>query len=232
MLVRAEEEVGRNIYCKGIHEREETAFFRSVLDKSSVCFDVGANVGYFSLLFASLCPQGSVHSFEPVPLNFHLLCMNRLLNGFSNLSPNQDAVGEVESQVDFVICADSAFSSLIDTSRKRVVERAVVDMTTLDAYCERHNVAKIDLLKVDVEGAEARVLAGAAQLLEDRKRRPRTIMLELFEPMLERHGSSIQSVLDQMHCSGYRPFVPSGRQLVPFAREHYSEFYNVVFISG
>jgi len=202
------------------------------VNQGDTIFDVGANIGYFSLLFASLCPHGSVHSFEPVPLNFHLLCMNRLLNGFSNLRPNQDAVGEVEGQVDFVISADSAFSSLIDTSRKQVVERAVVDMTTLDAYCERHKVARIDLLKVDVEGAEARVLAGAAQLLKDSTRRPRTIMLELFEPMLERHGSSIQNVLDQMHTNGYRPFVASGGQLVPFTREHYNRFYNVAFIGN
>jgi FkbM family methyltransferase len=230
MLVRVDEEVGRNIYYKGVHEKEESAFFRSVIGKSSICFDVGANVGYFSLLFASLCPQGTVHSFEPVPLNYHTLSTNKLLNGFTNMSASPCAVGEVEGQVGFVISSDSAYSSLVDTGRKPVLERIVVAMTTLDGYCEKQNVARVDVLKVDVEGAEERVIAGALNLLRDRARRPRTVMLELYEPMLQGNHSSIESILNQMHNLCYGPFVLWKGQLVPFTREHYNRFANVVFL--
>ena len=230
MLVRAEEGVGRNIYYKRIHESDETAFFRSRIGKSAICFDIGANIGYFSLLFASLSPQGRVHSFEPVPLNYHILSVNKLLNGFSNLTVNPEAVGDSEGNVGFVISADSAYSSLVDTGRKHVAQQTTVMMTTLDSYCDLHSIKRLDVLKVDVEGAEERVLVGARGILQNVARRPHTVMLELWEPMLRQHQSTIEEVLHRMQCLHYRPFVLFNNQLVAFKREHFSRFENVVFV--
>jgi len=230
MLVRAEEDVGRNIYYRGIHERRETAFFRSRIAESSICVDIGANIGYFSLLFASLSPQGAVHSFEPVPLNYHILSVNKLLNGFSNLTVNPEAVGDSEGNVDFVISEDSGFSSLVDTGRKQVAQQTSVMMTTLDGYCDLRGIARVDVLKVDVEGAEERVVIGAHRLLQDPARRPHTVMLELYEPMLKQHRSTIENILDQMKRFNYRPFVLCNNQLMALKHEHYSRFENVVFV--
>lgn len=229
MLVRAEEEVGRNIYYKGVYETEETEFFRSRVGKSSVCFDVGANIGYFSLLFASLCPQGSVHSFEPVPLNYHTLCTNKVLNGFTNITANLCAVGDRETKVDFIISKDSALSSLLDTGRGPVAERVLTTMTTLDAYCEKHDVAHVDVLKVDVEGAECAVLSGARQLFSDQARKPHLVMLEIFEPMLRKYGESALAVLRQMRAYEYGPFVLDAGRRIEFEDQMLDGFYNVFF---
>jgi FkbM family methyltransferase len=229
MVVRAEEEVGREVYYKGVFEGEETKFFQNLVGKSSICFDVGANIGYYSLLFASLNPQGVVHCFEPVPLNYHVLCTNSLMNGFSNLNPNLCAVGDREGCADLVISRDSAYSSLVDTGRKPAVNRVSVCMTTLDAYCQRHEIARIDILKVDVEGAEGKVLCGAEQVLRDPKRRPHTVMLELYEPMLVQYGTNIEEIFRKMQCFGYRAFVLANGRLIHFQPEHHSHLYNVFF---
>lgn len=86
-----------------------------------------------------------------------------------------------------------------------------------------------DCLKVDVEGAEFKVLTGASGLLSDAKRRPRLVMLELHDLMLQRQGSSIDQVVQQMAAYGYAPFVWENQQRVPFRREHYMKYFNVFF---
>jgi FkbM family methyltransferase len=232
MIVRAEEEVGRTIYYKGVFEDAETLFFRSLISDSSVCFDVGANIGYYSLLFASLNRSGSVHSFEPVPLNYHLLSINALLNGFSNLHANLCAIAEKEGNAELTISTDSAYSSLMHAGRKPVASKIRATLTTIDAYCSNHDISRIDVLKVDVEGAEGNVLSGARQILQDPQRRPRTVMLELYEPMLALFGSSAAEIFRKMEAFGYRPFVASHAGLVPFRWEHLKDFYNVVFVNG
>lgn len=231
MIVRADEEVGREIYYGGVHESAETAFLRSRVGPASTCCDIGANVGYYSLLFASLAREGAVHSFEPVPLNFYVLCTNRLLNHFSNVTANPCAVGDSNGSVGFVVSSDSAFSSIVNTGIKPVAMEISVPIIRLDTYCEKNGIGAIDVLKVDVEGAEAKVLAGATRLLADAARRPRTVMLELYEPMLTHYGSSIDEILSQMEGFGYRAFVFASGQLVRFRREHYNRLYNVLFLN-
>lgn len=231
MIVRADEEVGREIYYGGVHESAETAFLRSRVGPASTCCDIGANVGYYSLLFASLAREGAVHSFEPVPLNFYVLCTNRLLNHFSNVTANPCAVGDSNGSVGFVVSSDSAFSSIVNTGIKPVAMEISVPIIRLDTYCEKNGIGAIDVLKVDVEGAEAKVLAGATRIFADAGRRPRTVMLELYEPMLVHYGSSIDEILGQMEGFGYRAFVFASGQLVRFRREHYNRLYNVLFLN-
>ena len=229
VIVRAEEEVGRELYYKGIFEKEETKFFKNLVTESSVCFDIGANIGYYSLLFASLSPQGSVHSFEPVPLNYHVLCANSIVNGFFNLNANLCAIGDRVGSAELVISRDSAYSSFVDTGRKPAASKIAVRMTTLDAYCNTNDVRRIDILKVDVEGAEGRVLCGAQQVMQDREGRPHTVMLELYEPMLKQYGASIEEILSKMQALGYRPFALLNGCLVPFQPRLHSRLYNVIF---
>jgi FkbM family methyltransferase len=229
MIVRAEEEVGRELYYKGVFEGEETKFFRNTVRKSSVCFDVGANIGYYSLLFASLSPQGAVHSFEPVPMNYHILCANSFLNGFSNLKANLCAMGGTDGTAELVISSDSAYSSLVDTCRKPAASKIAVRVITLDDYCDRNDIRRIDLLKVDVEGAEGRVLSGAQRIMQDPERQPRTVMLELYGPMLKRFESSTEEISAKMRALGYLPFVLMDGSLVPFQPSLHDHLYNVIF---
>jgi len=229
VIVRAEEEVGRELYYKGVFEGEETKFFKGLVKESSVCFDIGANIGYYSLLFASLCPRGSVHSFEPVPMNYHILCANSLLNGFSNLKANLCAMGGTDGSAELVISSDSAYSSLVDTCRKPAASKIAVRVITLDDYCDRNDIRKIDLLKVDVEGAEGRVLSGAQRVMQDPERRPRTVMLELYEPMLKRYESSTAEISAKMRALGYLPFILLDESLVPFQPTLHGHLYNVIF---
>ena len=231
LLVLANEDVGRAIYFGGSYEPAETNYLRKVIGSDAVCVDVGANVGYFTMLMSQAASGGSVHAFEPIPLNAALLRTSMELNGLTNLRINQCAVGDFVGVVSFSQSFDSAYSSIHNTQRKPLERTLTVPVTTLDDYLERESVTRVDILKVDVEGAEGLVVAGASRLLSDETRRPRVIMLELFDQNLQAFGSSVKTVTEKMETFGYKPFVVNEEgEMEPFSDELKARYYNILFI--
>jgi hypothetical protein len=88
-------------------------------------------------------------------------------------------------------------------------------------------------MKVDVEGAEDLVIRGASGLLGDSSRRPRIVLMELFDGNLSSFGSSVASVIERMASFGYQPHVlmAGGRRLAPYNPSRHSAFYNIIFLS-
>jgi FkbM family methyltransferase len=152
----------------------------------------------------------------------HLACL-------PNVVVNNCEVGDKNEEVDFCIAQDGAFSSLIDTGRRAIIEQAKTRMVKLDSYCFDRNLPRIDILKVDVEGAEPAVIRGAAGLLGNPEQRPRLIMLELFEPMLRQFGCTIGQLEALMDNYGYRPFVFVKDHLMPFSEMHHNRSYMFYF---
>lgn len=214
LLIRANEDVGRAIHFAKSFEPHETDFLRSVLRPDSVCLDVGANVGYFTMLMASVATRGVVHAFEPLPLNAALITASAALNGFRNIVQTTVAVGTTPGTVEFVEAVDSAYSSIHDTGRKGVGRRFEVPVVTLDAHVAAHALPPVDILKVDVEGAEGLVIGGAAALLADPARRPSTILIELFQPNLDGFDTSVAAIVASLTGHGYTASVldRDGRQ--------------------
>ncbi len=230
LLVLANENVGREIVFYGNFEPAETACLARAIRPEDTCFDVGANVGYFTLLMAQLAFNGRVHAFEPLALNVALIQASLELSGYSNVVVSQIAVGDRSGLVSFSQSADSAFSSLRDTGRKPVKRQISVPMTSLDEYVQDNSVNRVDILKVDVEGAEALVVSGSTKLLRDAERRPRLIMLELSSKNLQAFKTSVQSVLDQMAGLAYAPYVSTADgQLSPLDRIALGHSENLFF---
>lgn len=231
LLVRANEDVGRAIQFTHDFESVETRFFASRLQRNSISIDIGANVGYFTMLMAKHAPDGMVHAFEPLPLNAALLRASALINGFDNIKLNQSAVGAECGEVTFAEASDSAYSSMIDTGRRAVEKRFTVPLTTLDAYVAAHGIGRIDVLKADVEGAEALVIDGAAGLLASPERRPRMMMIELYQPNLEVFGASVAGIIAKLKNFGYDAFVLTpDAALTPYVPDTPKPQYNIVFL--
>jgi len=229
ILVNVNEDVGRSIYLGNGFEREVVRFLESNVRPEDTCFDIGANIGYFSLLMAKLASRGAVHSMEPVPFNFQLLNTNIQLNRFHNVQPRMLAVSDRTGTAEFTVAADGAYSSFLDTKRKPVESRIVVETISLDEYCDQNSIAQIDCLKVDVEGAEGKVLAGATGLLSNPERRPRFIIMELYNPMLTQYECDIQGVVASLGDYGYEAYIEREGDLAPFTLSDYDAYYNVFF---
>jgi FkbM family methyltransferase len=232
LLVLANEDVGRSIHFGRDYEAAETRFLETVIAKTSTCMDIGANVGYFSLLMGRHSPQGKVYAFEPIPLNAALLRASIELNGFDNIEVIESAVGAADGEVTFSQSIDSAYSSMRDTERKPVERSLNVSMTTLDTFIRQRSIPSVDVLKIDVEGAEGLVVDGAKSLLGDPTRKPRLVFMELYEPNLAPFKTRASTIIDTMHGFGYTAFFVNDKsELIPFSEEKLTVLYNVFFLS-
>lgn len=229
LLVRANEDVGRSIHFARAFEVAETLFLRRIVGPDAVCLDVGANVGYFTLLMAKQAVRGAVHAFEPLPLNVALITASAALNGLRNIRVNAAAVGEALGEIEFVESVDSAYSSILDTGRKAVGARFKVPVLTLDAYVAQQGIDRVDVLKVDVEGAEAMVMGGAQALFTDRVRRPTIVLIELCQENLTPFGATVGAIVGTLLSYGYTASVLDREgHLVPYAPASQHQ-YNIVF---
>lgn len=230
LLVLANEDVGRSIVYGGSYESVESSYLRKRIRPDAVCLDIGANIGYFTMLLARVAIAGSVHAFEPISLNAALLSASIELNGFSNIIVNQCAVGAYTGDIFFSEASDSAYSSILDTKRKPLNRTRRVPLITLDKYLDQSDVKRVDFLKADVEGAEGLVVAGASKLLSDETRRPQLVLLELFDKNLRVFGTSVANVLEEMTKFGYQPFVITDDETtIPFTDELKTRYYNILF---
>jgi FkbM family methyltransferase len=231
MLVFSNEDVGRQIWLFGSYEPDETRYFNDIIKADDVCFDIGGNVGYFALLMSKAAAAGSVHVFEPIPMNATLVKANAELNGLSNVLVNNVAVGAEEGSANFSISIDSAYSSMRATGRIAEAQSIEVPLITLDNYIDRTGIRKVDIMKVDVEGAEDMVLVGASALLSDSARRPRVVLLELFDENLIPFGTSVGAIVERMIAFGYRANVLAngGGHLIAYQPSMANKLYNIIF---
>ncbi|MGB3797327.1 MAG: FkbM family methyltransferase [Alteraurantiacibacter sp.] len=137
------------------------------LEGTITAFDVGANVGLWSADFLKAFPQGRVRCFEPNAELHDALSAN--LPPGSQHAIVRDALGDIEGEVSFVLTDEPTIGYVQDGQRSHAGVKArrtiTVQATTLDAYCEAHSIDTIDILKIDTEGADLKVLGGARKTL-------------------------------------------------------------------
>lgn len=151
----------------------------AILSPTSEACDVGANLGLSSLVMAKHVPAGKVYAFEPAKRTCACLSATIAASGFRNVSITDQAVGALAEQV--FLHAGETFSAGKHIVTNRHISNGAaptdpVQMITLDSALEAAGAGKIDLIKIDTEGFEIDVLAGAKSTL--RHSRP-VIFLEM-----------------------------------------------------
>ncbi len=208
----------------GNYEIGETEFCLQHVAPGSVVFDVGANIGLYTLLFAKCAgPEGRVHAFEPEPRNFRRLKINLVINAAENVTPQQAAVTAHSGTATLHVFPD-AFHAWHSLQRavmpapnqpgETVTPEAALQVTatSLDDYCAAHNIERIDYLKIDVEEAELGVLQGAHGLLS--RGAVDVIQFEAW-PLPGDPADSTDPVFACLEGHGYRchPIGPTGSLL-------------------
>jgi len=208
----------------GFYEPETLPVFFSLASSANVTFDIGANIGIFSLLAGHANPRGRVHAFEPDERAFRRLVRHVELNGLSNVECHCTAVADVDGDVTLHAATAARSEEAVAVSAQTSVSRRHVEAegarvehiderrtaaVTIDRFIDAHDIATVDLVKLDVEGAEPLVLAGMIETI--RRHRP-DIVCEVLDTEA---GRAVEAVLAP--C-GY-----SWSQLTwagPVAREH------------
>ena len=161
-------------YWLGTYENHHTTLFEKTIKEGKIVFDIGAHVGFYTLLASLLVgPRGRVYSFEPLPENLIYLKEHLRLNGIGNVVLVEAAVSDS--------CGSAAFQEGGDRFAGRLCQHGDlrVKIISLDELIGQGELPAPDYLKIDVEGAEFLVLRGAAATIG--KHHP-TIFLSL-------HGS-------------------------------------------
>jgi len=205
-------------YLIGNYEVEMARAISRNLGEGMVSFDIGSHRGYFALLMAQLVgADGRCFAFEPHPRVWKRLQATVSVNSLGQLEAHNLALGDSDGQVDFAVGHYEMTGSLLiggeAVSPLTVDSRIIVDSRRLDTFVDGQSVARVDLVKIDVEGAEESVLLGARATL--RRFRPK-LLIELHNrPDDPAHVVRIAKMLSQL---GYQLFDLTGRRrLLPKA---------------
>jgi len=135
-------------------------------DREAVVLDVGANIGFTSSMFANEVPSGHVYGFEPSPQVFPRLNETLALNGFTNCSTYQLGMGKEPGALAFYDDPGSASAShIVSGDNAYNVPTTSIEVSTIDAFVKKEGLTRVDMIKIDVEGFELDVLAGAVETL-------------------------------------------------------------------
>lgn len=184
-------------------EDMESTFIVHNLKEGAVFVDVGANIGYFSMLAAQQ-KAGKVLAIEPIPKTYDMLNMNIEYNMFTDvIEPLNIALGSKEHTAKF-ICSLGPKNHMeyeVDDIH-RDLPTINVNVTTLDNLLKyRKEIGRIDFIKVDIEGAELSFLLGARKTMEAFKP---IIMMEIAEHRLTKYNVTAENVFNFMNDLGYK----------------------------
>ncbi len=185
MVLDSADSLSLSLY--GVYEPFETEMLCRLVRKGSVVLDIGANIGYYSLLFArNAGPEGRVYAFEPDPVNKELLSRNIRLNKYDNVVITQKAVSNVTGPARLFLSEENAGDHRIFDSNdgRRYIE---VDSVRLDDHFADFK-DPIDLVKMDIQGAEYSALQGMQELIG--RNRDLVLCCEYSPHVLERAGAS------------------------------------------
>lgn len=158
-----------------ISATEQRFFLERVAREAGDIIDIGANIGIVSVLLARQFPDRTIHAIEPVPNTFETLRKNVAFNGLERVRTHRVAIASGPGSLAFNAHPLERATARIATAGDTHVQ--MVEATTLDAFVAQHGIGAIALLKVDVEGFETGVFAGATDVLA--RRLPRIIFMEV-----------------------------------------------------
>jgi FkbM family methyltransferase len=193
--------VSRRIREEGVWEPFETSLVLGLLRPGDVFVDVGANIGYFSVLAASVVgAQGAVFAFEPDPDNYRLLCANAELNGMERcITAVAAALSDVAGEGQLFLSADNLGDHQVYAGDEIRSSLPIALFHGSDYLAER--LQRLDLLKVDTQGAEFQVMSGLLPLLTALPQPPR-IIIELTPHSLRQAGASGRALLELLATLG------------------------------
>jgi FkbM family methyltransferase len=205
--------------------------FQLIIDSSDTVFDIGANVGYISIPIAKTLPKTTTYAFEPDNEVFRLLCDNVSINNLENIVTLPIALQDDQSaeigklQVRRSIDGDGKNNlglSSIQNLELHTIRSQTCQFSTIDKIADKYNIDKLDFIKIDVEGAENRVIAGGLRTIK--KSNP-IILFENSYILDELTRQNTKASFDLLKEIGYKLFfeIRNEKELVKIEKESNNE---------
>lgn len=202
--------IGSQIFWHGGYSQAQLRLLNGLLTSPDMVYlDAGANVGEQTVFAAKRLTRGQVFAFEPTTEVFHVLSENVRSNGFTHVRAEQLGLGDRPGELPIYsshaeVASDGTVNEGVPTlfssaDRGTLIER--VKIVRLDDFLAPLNLARLDVMKVDVEGAEMIVLKGAAETI---KRHRPVLIVEVHEGTSQSAGHSVRELLQFIEGLGYR----------------------------
>lgn len=192
-------------------------------DSIRTVFDVGANVGQSTLTYVREFPHAQIYSFEPVLATYQKLASQTA--SYANVHPHNIGMGRQPGQVAINVNPNAVESSI--KVRRPEDHSEIITLDTVDGFAKKRNIQAIDFLKIDTEGFELEVLAGAETLL--REQRARLIQCECEPVPRTDRWVSLPALAEFLDGYRYRLFGVY-EQRPEWDGGNYVPFWNAVFI--
>lgn len=185
---------------KGVYEEHETDMVKKIINKGDTVIDIGANIGYYTLMFAKLVGNdGKVFAFEPELSNYNLIKKNVEINGYKNVVIEHKAVSNKNEKIKLYLSEDNKGAhTLVKDKTKNFLE---IDSVRLDDYFKEYE-GKVDFIKMDIEGAEMEALKGMSLTLV--KMSNIKLMTEYNPYLLKKIGINPKEYLELLKKSGFK----------------------------
>jgi FkbM family methyltransferase len=205
VCLRLSNDLSKQLFIGGCYDPNEFFFLGRFLKSGMTVVDAGANEGLYTLFAAqSVGPQGKVWAFEPSSREFDRLRLNVENNGLTNTRLFPYALADSSGERELLIAdpehAGQSTLGRFSNEVVRTVRQEKVPVRRLDDLVSQEGLKRLDLIKLDVEGAEVRVLQGAGNVL--RQLRP-LILFEVLEQALIHQESSLNELLELLHDAHY-----------------------------
>jgi FkbM family methyltransferase len=194
------------------YEPDVTKIVQKILEPGDVFVDVGANVGYFTMLGSTLVgPEGKVFAFEPDPKNIARIKFHCANNDVSNVEIISRPASDSVAEVNFWFNKSSSGGNALWNPGEYFGDPefndgySVMKSTTLADEFSTKGLKDIKLVKIDTEGAEHAILRGAQDWLTNRS--IPFIIAELNQFGLKKLGTSVDSLIEFMYSNGYLAFL-------------------------
>lgn len=222
--------ISRAIKKRGFYDKKGSTIIKNSLKKGDVFIDVGAHIGYFSLLAASkIGDEGHVFAFEPAPANFHFLLKNIELNGFKNIEAFRQAVLEKKRKTNLYFSdTNTGDHRVFDSGDNRKFIK--VDTISLDDFFDKRD-KKIDFIKIDVQGSETEVLKGMTGIL---KKKSLKMFVEFWPYGITANGDDPRELLVLLFENEFKivsPVLKTGDLLKRYTPEN-QKYENLYCIKG
>jgi FkbM family methyltransferase len=211
--------VDRLVYI-GAFEPLNVVWFRRILREGDTVIDAGANIGFFSFLAARCVGEsGRVLAFEPHPFNYDPFAAAVTAHRLHQIAPFQVGLDETDGSGTVHMRDQSVYPNRTGTMIDCEGDAGIaVPTRSIDSLVDEHGIERIDLLKVDVDGFETRILRGAARTLAAGK--IRHVIIELSSFWLERSGSSEAEIRALLGAGGLTDVSARDWLLCPLLGQH------------
>ncbi len=226
----------KQIFLFDIYEKNTIRHLLAQIEKISkrdlTIFDVGANIGFYTLTLAKALEKTKtqIYSFEPNPFTYSVFTKNIALNNFNNILPNRLGLSDKVESLTLTFNHNNLGAANVFSGTGNKTEQ--IELTTLDLYCEQHKIDKIDLIKVDIEGSELNFLKGGMNVISRSEKM--ILIMEIVDENCQKAGYTSADLFNFMSAHGFQGYLPKGW---PFGLKKIDQTVknyhdNIIFLKG